>query len=903
MSNRTLPQLPALATPSLPGFTHTSAPSHSNQGRNAITMRPNKLTPQPTNTEIERFHATLEHDLLPKVLKATGPTSLVHFSRPKGVPTLKLLADQRGRSPLTLTRKPDGTLRVSPDRPHSALLLDRTNHISDFVHQVTVSLYRETLTRAKSRKALFTLATGGQEQALHTALLHWGTQAAKILTSTATLPTKTKPVALADATQTWNKLVRAHFLDKELADTAASLLNTGKSSLTHHQYNFILRNLKVITNHSDDHRFLSLLTYFGRHLAHLRPDTHFSDPAHLATIIADIAGVPHRLHPHLHAAVGGRTSMTSLHFIAPSCYALDTLPTDTNSADRSTVGRYGEQSHAAAAHGPDAWQHWTNALLAYTQDHDHASLARTADAITQLPPATIGPVEPVHPHQPANPDPITQHLTGPAKDVVTAASPPWTPATIRTSANTVAVSILTSPDGKNAITVTRNPDGTLTTNRPPPTNLHTPFLPTLKFQKDLLTTIATELLQHTYKHIPSEFISAFDHQYTIHRYLRQARDTAQQIAQQLLTTQDPQDINHFTNRTNALLRRYILDPTVLELTVKLFSTGPNPLNINDLTLFQYNTTALNLPIFQQLTHTSQTTALVYYCIHLADTDRPPQRLDHPGQLVQIVRQALDLTDRQWPYFLKAAIVSEEHKPRTASTARWPLACQALADANRPRANPLAMTDVFLNHREHAHFRNANWDHGDAWNAWTSLINRYLEPSQQPKTQQDLLYITDALVYHVDHQLPWGPGTWETLYARAQRWHTQHFQGRPDRSILPQAAAQSTWDSLLPETIIDRLRFAPLTSGLALSQTGSQMYNCLPNYWHRCLDNTSRIFTVSSPTGTLLAAVEITNTDGIWRRRQIEAPHRGRIPRGVKNAASKLAKAYQQAQDDSKTVTP
>ena len=55
--------------------------------------------------------------------------------------------------------------------------------------------------------------------------------------------------------------------------------------------------------------------------------------------------------------------------------------------------------------------------------------------------------------------------------------------------------------------------------------------------------------------------------------------------------------------------------------------------------------------------------------------------------------------------------------------------------------------------DHEFFQQAQAGNENSWKAWTNLLNSFMTPSADPPTFEEFNYVTDALRFHIAHQLP------------------------------------------------------------------------------------------------------------------------------------------------------
>jgi hypothetical protein len=352
-------------------------------------------------------------------------------------------------------------------------------------------------------------------------------------------------------------------------------------------------------------------------------------------------------------------------------------------------------------------------------------------------------------------------------------------------------------------------------------------------------------------------------------------------------------LRNLPSTVNTLVRNRMTSREVLHLATQHLQADPAAI-----TPRQYNTVALNLDIFRTLERTSPN-ILHHYCRHIAP-HQEPRRYPHPRDLVQQVRAHTGLsTPAQWRYFCRLWSSSTSAAAQQQGI-RLTEAMQLLERVNRPNAPDQLLTNIALRRRSHQDYSDIHWEQGDPQQALVHLLNQFAAPRGAFPHHRDLDHVQDTLEHHLRTNQPWGPGSWENLLARADRWH----RNLQDRQADPQAE-RAAWDSLVHETVHQETVIRPVTTGRELQHTANIMQNCLATYWQRCLQGRSRIFTIhqahdqSQHPGyppTLLAAVELTDRNGSWQIGQMEGPRRGPLPDQALMAAQHLQGLYQEAHE-------
>ena len=359
-------------------------------------------------------------------------------------------------------------------------------------------------------------------------------------------------------------------------------------------------------------------------------------------------------------------------------------------------------------------------------------------------------------------------------------------------------------------------------------------------------------------------------------------------------------------QANDLLGRKFINPDVRKLADQMFNTQ---FTRNWLTIGQYNMTTLNRKILQELATSSPNVAR-YYCQNILKDNQKPVKLRHPGQVISAVKDYVKLTPAQWKYFCRASHprIQEERNEQNLASLR--LGMTALVEINQPEVTDQQLHLITLK-TDRQNFTQENPQNDPLWRAWIQLARSYLKQFPQEASDphmKGLDQVMDAVRGYTDRGIFWGPGDWNTLYQRSERWHREAKLERSQKYTREQEEA--VWTSLLASTTIDQYKFEPITNGLDLIKLSSVMHNCLWSYPQRCAKGDNRIFTVRkaedkhSKNGvpaprqqSLLAAVELQTNGHEWMVGQVEGPGSRRYPKGVKKAANELRNMYQKAQAD------
>ena len=368
---------------------------------------------------------------------------------------------------------------------------------------------------------------------------------------------------------------------------------------------------------------------------------------------------------------------------------------------------------------------------------------------------------------------------------------------------------------------------------------------------------------------------------------------------------------NFKQKATDIMNAHFFDQHVIDM-------GKSILGLTQISMPTYNALILNKKMFRELHKASPNTA-IHYLRNVLNPRAKPVKFKHPGQVVQLVKNDLKLTPAEWGYFCRISQPSYDFSGNKNISVHIRQRMRMLAKINQPQVDSETLKYIIYELYIHDFFQSVRWGQGDASATWTNILSQYLKafleytksnngsPVPENLLVDHLHNVSDALRGYIEEELPWGPGDWENILARSDRWH-QELNDRRQRDFERQQMEagspdkppniDATWVSLIPDQLVDDIRFKPLCTSRELQQAASLMNNCLHTYSQKCERNNSRVFTVHRNTRTV-AAAELVRTGDIWQVGQVEGCMRRRPSEKIRQAVRKIRDTYQEAYDRQK----
>ena len=465
---------------------------------------------------------------------------------------------------------------------------------------------------------------------------------------------------------------------------------------------------------------------------------------------------------------------------------------------------------------------------------------------------------------------------------------------------TKTLEIIKPPGETAAITFKKHPDGTLTKHtfmEPPDDTLYEIYTKGATQDHQVRTyttaTLRTMIVRETLRLAGPILPNALDDDSINHDLDIKATLLMNDITSRNTLPAWLDNPQNYRCPNEQILHNVMADPDV-QILLKHFY--PNTATI---TIPLYNNMAQNIRVFKEM-ETLESNNLLHHYLEWSSENTHHPIIEHPGQLTRILRKELGLTDHQWRILTRIQHDSWSHMGQY-TPAQIAQVCETIHLANPSSfpQHPLGSIIALLAREDTA--LDQPWSHGKPIDAWANLTRRYLEPTDENQIlrandpqPQSLANIADALRDTITSDQPWGPGNWQILTQRSDRWHRQ-LQDQRDRAQEKalQERLNIRWESLIDEVTIGPHTFRVLNTPRELDHIGAQMGNCIGRYEHSCKAGSSRIFQVVQDD-TRVAAVELVQRNGAWTTGQAEGNQRRPTPSGLNQNHQELCRLYNAA---------
>ena len=528
-------------------------------------------------------------------------------------------------------------------------------------------------------------------------------------------------------------------------------------------------------------------------------------------------------------------------------------------------------------------------------------------------PSTISPKDINGPYWDTQANTHTNPALQEAKAQVAERLGEWTLLQIVRKPRSITIEAMVNPKGEAVMSIRKKPNGTVDFQMYGEASNDQPAFHTRTIKYRLSHQVKNELTKSMTRQInPLLAWGTFGfHPQTVKRDIREA---AAQIIGEAISPPDQDDtqiplrtinFKNFHRKTRDIIDRHFIRPDVMDIAKRILHSHPYSSPI--VTCTQYNNVVLNTQVFEKLLDSAPLLA-THYLRHIATRYPNGLLFKHPGQIVTMIKNEMDLSPAAWRYFCRIRHPATSRLEPQDLRDRIRKAMTMLEQINLPEAPDNDLQDFVYPTNLHDSFRHDNWESGNPWHAWTNTIRQFLIARIQyqqnnPQNQNypdglrmlDLHGAADALTHHIENQQPWGPGDWNNIFQRSRRWHRQvarQLQNRPQDSTDDQL----TWTSLIPAQKANNLELRPITDGAQMADAAQKLNNCLTTYTKRCHANTTRIFTIHRDQ-KLVGAAEISLRGQTWEQGQVQMRSRLTAPaQPILNLVQKTVESYQNAQD-------
>ena len=461
------------------------------------------------------------------------------------------------------------------------------------------------------------------------------------------------------------------------------------------------------------------------------------------------------------------------------------------------------------------------------------------------------------------------------------------------SRETRKLQVLVDKNGRTGMTITKNPDGTITADTEMKDIGDVPYVQDIKahIRNRIKEVLVREVLRLKTPGERGNALSKMMRDELAH-HLEEATEQVQNlclsefkapIARRRSIGSLP-ELENLHEWMREIVNGQMVNEDTEELAVSLFGKRGHK---SQLLLKDYNTAVLSLPV---LGSEKNRNLSEFYCQWITPDIDGPVKIEHAGQMVRALREKTGLNNREWKQFTKLSIKNLSGGAQT-SMAQIRATCLALADMNPGKDHSKErMEEIQRWSGDHLRFSNLGEENQNHWRSWINILTKFVEDEEErDKRTSDIQRARDALNAHIQAEIPWGPGDWENLMNRTERWHRRILQEGNRKEL--EEARQYSWTTALQEAKVGDYTADAVTNGAELWLYGGELSNCLGTYRAKCMSGDSRIFIIRKKE-VLWAGVEIIQTgQGRWKMNQIEGVNR-RDPGGeATQLGNTLAELY------------
>ena len=282
-------------------------------------------------------------------------------------------------------------------------------------------------------------------------------------------------------------------------------------------------------------------------------------------------------------------------------------------------------------------------------------------------------------------------------------------------------------------------------------------------------------------------------------------------------------------------------------------------------------------------------------LYITAFSKPEHAYVHAGQIISRMKGQYKLKPAEWKLLCRLApdinVIANPSVVNAASEITGII--RIMATANRPEAD----TESLKMLAKETHLHEKHWirpprgrkdQHREAW---TRTMNAFLAPRGPERKPGHLISVSDAITGTIRAGENWGPGNWETMCNRAERWHRRVRQERKRKS------GRAKWIPVVEEYQDGDLTVSPITNQAELRHAADELDNCLSSYYEDCTERGTRIYTYLLNGTTIAGATELIRTESGWALGQTETAYDGTDEEEAKirRAAKRLLQKHQEAE--------
>ena len=353
---------------------------------------------------------------------------------------------------------------------------------------------------------------------------------------------------------------------------------------------------------------------------------------------------------------------------------------------------------------------------------------------------------------------------------------------------------------------------------------------------------------------------------------------------------------------------------IMDLAHSVLNKHRSDDNIHTISVQQYNKVASGANAFKSLSQTNWIAA--YWYLRDDGLDSPDESVNHPGQVITLVRNRLSSLGFDLRNWRKLTYVSPEmvHKVLDA---------KKLVNTKAYILNILASEQVepdpiFFVRTPDSFGWNADFfgpeQSDDIWTenedaSFTATEDRVYrlvlkesgrirgENSDQLPQLQLMAQYNDAVDMAVDmsyYNQPLHSTTWNGVVRQCEQWHrarnANSYAHYWQKILRENNGHYNGWNSLVSEQEIDGYTAIPLTDEKSLYEESLEMSHCVATYGPKCLSGYTRLFGIYQEDEHI-ATAEVQYYGSRWSSAQVRGKHNHPVDQNIYRAVDELAKIY------------